>query len=150
MTHDPAITQDALFENNETIVVDISGFSGVGSIEGSPNQQVITIINDDAAPNATLLLQSPATISESGGITYVVAELDAASGLTTTVPLQFSGTATGGGTDYSVSSSSIVIVAGDRQDSIAVFEHSLSQVGLSLLTSRTTEVLFPRSCFKIW
>ncbi|HAA19017.1 MAG TPA: hypothetical protein DCP28_09705, partial [Cytophagales bacterium] len=114
------IDDDALFEGNETIIVDIDNFSGVSAIEGSPNQQTITITDNESPPNVTFeLLSGYNPTSENGGVAYISAELDAATGLTTTVPLSFSGTATQG-TDYAIGSTNIVIDAGDTKDSISI------------------------------
>lgn len=112
---------DALFEGNETVVVDIS--SVTNGTESGTQQATYTITDDDTQPTATLELATSAggpftgitaanITDESGGQLYVVAKLSAASGLSTTVPITFSGTATGGGIDYSTSASSISIPAG--------------------------------------
>ncbi|MDR9409816.1 MAG: T9SS type A sorting domain-containing protein [Balneolaceae bacterium] len=111
---------DALYEGDETVVIDITGVSG--GIEDGMQQETFTITDDDPQPNASLLLRDgydPIT-DESGGQAYIVTELNAVAGIPVTVPLSFSGTATGGGTDYSISSSSIVLSAGEVRDSMLV------------------------------
>jgi len=111
---------DALYEGDETVVIDIDGVTG-GDEDGT-QQETYTITEDDPQPSATLLLRgiyNPIT-DESGGQAYIVSELSAVAGVTVTVPLSFGGTATGGGTDYGLSGSSIVISPGEPADSILV------------------------------
>lgn len=111
---------DALYEGNETVIVDITGVTN-GTEDGT-QQETFTITDDDSQPSASLLLRPiyDPIADESGGQVYVVAVLDAVTGVTTTVPLSFSGTATGGGTDYSLSNTNIVINPGFDKDSILV------------------------------
>lgn len=112
---------DALYENNETVITDIS--SVTNGTESGTQQTTYTITNDDTPPTVTLELVSSTSgpfngnttadiADESGGQIYVAATLSAAAGVTVSVPLAFSGTAMGGGTDYAVSSSSITLTAG--------------------------------------
>ncbi|HAS46575.1 MAG TPA: hypothetical protein DCS93_39195, partial [Microscillaceae bacterium] len=109
---------DPTFEGNETVVIDITGVTN-GTEDGT-QQVTYTIIDNDLVPDVTFeLLPHYNPTSENGGIAYISAELDAAAGVTVTVPITFSGTATQG-VDYSVSSTTIVIAAGDTKDSIAI------------------------------
>ncbi|RUA33810.1 MAG: hypothetical protein DSY77_08365, partial [Bacteroidetes bacterium] len=111
---------DALYEGNETVVIDISGVTN-GSENGT-QQVTYTITDDDPQPNATLEVLSiynPIT-DESGGQAYVRGKIDAVAGTTVSIPLSFSGTATGGGTDYSLTGTSITLTAGETMDSIRV------------------------------
>ncbi|OJJ15873.1 hypothetical protein BKI52_36755 [marine bacterium AO1-C] len=109
---------DAIFEGNETVVIDITGVTN--GTENGMQQVTYTIIDNETVPNVTFeLLGIYDPTSENGGVAYISAELDAAAGVTVSVPVTFSGTATQG-TDYSVSSSTIVIAAGDTKDSIAI------------------------------
>jgi hypothetical protein len=66
-----------------------------------------------------MLSISPAVISENGGMADLTASLSASSGQDVTCVLNFSGTATEG-TDYNISSSEIVITAGNISGSITV------------------------------
>ncbi|WP_208112459.1 beta strand repeat-containing protein, partial [Sunxiuqinia elliptica] len=111
---------DMLFEGDETVVVDIS--SVTNGTESGTQQITYTITNDDAKPTATLFtrdIYNPIT-DESGGQAFIVGELSAPAGVTVTIPLTFSGTATGGGTDYAVTGTTITIVAGFLTDSMRV------------------------------
>ena len=122
---------DALFESDETVVVDIA--SVINGSEAGVQEVTYTILNDDPLPTVDLfvtdtpppmmppqLLKSITIADEDGGQAWVIARLSASAGVTVTVPLSFSGTATGGGTDYSVSSSTVVIAPGDIEDQISV------------------------------
>ncbi|WP_343858626.1 Calx-beta domain-containing protein [Fulvivirga kasyanovii] len=112
---------DALFEGNETVVIDISSVP-TGGVEDGTQQVTYTITDDDPQPTATLLLRSiynPIT-DESGGQAYIVGELSAVAGVTVSIPLSFGGTAVGGGTDYGITGSVITITPGEPRDSIRV------------------------------
>jgi gliding motility-associated-like protein len=100
---------DAIDENNETVIVDIS--SVTNATESTPQQVTTTITDDDAAPTATLSINN-ATIAENGGTATVTATLSAASGLPVAVDLAYTGTATGSGTDYTAPTVTINIAAG--------------------------------------
>ncbi|MDQ2106574.1 DUF4347 domain-containing protein, partial [Azospirillum isscasi] len=63
------------------------------------------------APTVTLSVSS-ASLAEAAGTATVTATLSAAAASDTTVTLTATGTATGGGTDYTLSSTSITILAG--------------------------------------
>src|SRR5206468_1823097 len=108
--------QDTLDENNETIVVDITGVTN-GTQSGS--QQVTATINDDDdAPSVTLSVGA-ATFAEAAGSATVTATLSTASGLDVTVDLGFSGTAMNA-SDYTRSATQIVIPAGDTTGTVTL------------------------------
>lgn len=111
---------DALYEGNETVIIDISGVTN--GTEDGVQQLTYTIVDDDPQPTVTLEvlnIYNPIT-DESGGQAYVRAILDVVAGTTVTVPLSFSGTAIGGGTDYSITGSTITLSSGQTMDSIRV------------------------------
>ncbi|WP_137404778.1 MBG domain-containing protein [Echinicola rosea] len=111
---------DNIYENNETVIIDIS--SVTGGIEDGVQQVTYTIANDDTPPNATLEIVdfwNPIT-NEAGGQAYVRGKIDNVSGVSVTIPLSFSGTAIGGGTDYSITGSTITLSPGEVVDSVRV------------------------------
>ncbi|MDE0561265.1 MBG domain-containing protein [Algoriphagus sp. NF] len=111
---------DILYEGDETVVIDIG--SVTNGVESGTQQVTYTIIDDDPLPTVSLEvldIYNPIT-DESGGQAYVRANLAAVAGVTVTVPLSFSGTAMGGGTDYSVTGTSITISPGEIRDSIRI------------------------------
>ncbi|KPM47516.1 beta strand repeat-containing protein [Jiulongibacter sediminis] len=111
---------DALYEGNESIEIDITSVSN--GTESGTQQVTYTIIDDDSPPNATLEVlgnYNPIT-DESGGQAYIRGKIDAVAGTTVFIPLSFSGTATGGGTDYSITGNTITLSPGETMDSIRV------------------------------
>ncbi|WP_268036956.1 Ig-like domain-containing protein, partial [Algoriphagus sp. PAP.12] len=111
---------DGLYEGNETIIIDITSVSNGNEV--GTQQQTFTIIDDDTAPTVSLEVVgfwNPIT-DESGGQAYVRAKMNTVAGVTVTVPLSFSGTATGGGTDYSVTGTTITLSSGETMDSVRV------------------------------
>jgi len=111
---------DALYEGNETVIVDISSVDN--GTESGTQQRTFTILDDDSQPNATLEvlpIYNPIT-DESGGQAYVRGKIDALAGTTITIPLSFSGTASGGGTDYSITGTTITLSPGELMDSIRI------------------------------
>ncbi|WP_141655363.1 beta strand repeat-containing protein, partial [Roseivirga seohaensis] len=111
---------DVLYEGNETVIIDISSVSN--GTENGTQQRTFTIIDDDSQPNATLEvlpIYNPIT-DESGGQAYIRGKIDAVAGTTVTIPLSFSGTATGGGTDYSLTGTTITLSPGEIMDSVRV------------------------------
>ena len=110
--------QDVLVEGNETVVLDITDV--VNGTENGTQQQTITIIDDDSQIVNVTLSVSPSSIAEAGGVSTVSAILSAVSDQAVTVVLAASGTATGGGTDYTLSSSTITIPAGQTTGTTTV------------------------------
>ncbi|MEZ4818773.1 MAG: Calx-beta domain-containing protein [Bdellovibrionota bacterium] len=108
---------DALFEAGETVIIDID--SVVNATESGVQQATTTINDDETGPNVTLSVDN-ANIAENGGIATFTATLDAVSGQDVIVNLTTSGTATGSGTDYTQSASSITILAGNLSGSVTV------------------------------
>ncbi|MBU1060350.1 MAG: hypothetical protein KJ804_18755, partial [Proteobacteria bacterium] len=108
---------DALDEVNETIIVNITAVTN-GTESGS-QQITATITDDDPAPTATLALTG-SPLAENGGVSTVSVELSAVTALDVTVALALSGTASGGGTDYTASGTSILIPAGSLNGAITL------------------------------
>ena len=100
------ITDDVLFELLETLQLSFTNYSS-GLIGGTTTTDNITITDNDTAPTVTLSASSP--MAENGGNATVTATLSAIAGVDVTVNLDYSGTATGSGTDYSTSGNSILI-----------------------------------------
>jgi hypothetical protein len=108
--------QDAIDENAETVIVDITGVTN--ATEDGVQQRTTSITDDDAAPTVTLSVDN-ATIAEAAGVATFTATLSAASGLPVTVDLAFSGTATLTD-DYTRSGVQITIPAGSTTGTITV------------------------------
>ncbi len=107
---------DTLHETDETVAIGVDSVSGAST--ASMTLPTLTIADDDPAPTVTLQLIST-TLAESSGSATLIATLDQVSGLDVTVPLSFDGTATLG-TDYTLSSTQIVIPAGSTSGSLTI------------------------------
>ena len=102
--------QDSLGEGDETVTVEIIDVTN--GVELGTQQVSTAIIDDEAVTTVSLSIQSP-TIAEDSGVATVTAVLSDQSTLPITVSLGYSGTASGGGVDYTASSTQIVITPGD-------------------------------------
>jgi len=111
------IANDTDYEAAETVIVDITGVTG--AVENGEQQQTVTITNDDAAPTVTLSTNKT-SIDENGETATVTATLSNTSYKDVTVELGFTGTAAGGGTDYTTSDNKIVIPAGNLSGTIII------------------------------
>jgi hypothetical protein len=105
--------QDTRDEDDETVILNITAVTN--GTENGTQAQTITITDDDAAPTVTLSTGAT-SVAEAAGSTTVTATLSAVSGKTVTVTLSKSGTATDV-TDYTLSSTTITIAAGNSSGS---------------------------------
>ncbi len=103
--------QDTDVEGHQTINVDITGVTN--GTENDVQQKTITLLDDDL-PKVTLS-QSVVSFAEAAGTNTITATLDAtfSEDAVITIGANASSTATGGGTDYSLSSTTITILAGN-------------------------------------
>ncbi|MGQ0619173.1 MAG: choice-of-anchor Q domain-containing protein [Panacagrimonas sp.] len=97
--------QDTLDENDETVVVDITGVSN-GSESGT-QQVTTTILDDDPPPTVTFLVGSDSA-GEAAGARTLTVQLSAVSGLAVSVPFTVSGTASAA--DYTGQSASPLMI----------------------------------------
>ncbi|MDX9881255.1 MAG: choice-of-anchor L domain-containing protein [Prolixibacteraceae bacterium] len=102
---------------NETIIVDIT--SVTNGTEDGTQQQTVNILDDENEPMITLSV-NPAVISENGGVSTVTVTSSILSTQTVTVYFSFSGTATGGGVDYTASASQVSITPGNLSNSFTI------------------------------
>ncbi len=113
-----AVTDDFQLENNETVIVRLD--PPTNAKLGSPNRQVLTIIDNDQTPPPTVSFRTAAlTVGESVGSVSLDVFLSAASDAPITVPLTVSGTATPN-TDFTISPNQITFAAGQISASIIV------------------------------
>jgi len=114
------VIDDSLDESSETVIVTmgtpVNASAGVFFVV-----HTVTITDNDAAPSVTFTSGSQTTADESGTAT-ITAQLSAASGMDVIVPFTVNGasTATGGGTDYSITASPVTITAGNTTADITV------------------------------
>jgi hypothetical protein len=88
------------------------------AIKGSPDVHQVTILNDDTPP--TVFFASASQSQAEDVDTLITVKLSAASYQDITVNFTLSGTASGGGVDYTITSSPIVIPAGQASFPIVV------------------------------
>lgn len=112
------VTADALFENDETFVVN---FSGLVNATMAGTQSVVTIVDDDTAP--TVVIDGDARNEGNSGLTAFIFPVSLAQPAGTTVTIDYGtadGTATAAGGDYVPAAGTLVIPAGVTSTSIAV------------------------------
>ena len=102
---------DALYEGDEIIKTVIS--SVINALEDGEQEVTCTITDDDAIPTVSFSLAEKSNLNESKDITINV-DLSQISGKDVSIPFIISelSTATGGGVDYSINASPLIILAG--------------------------------------
>ena len=100
---------DLIDEPDETVIIDIDQVNN--AVEAGTQQKTITILDNDDPPSVTLSVNN-ATIAEAAGSSTVTATLSNLTSQQVTVTLATTGTAAGGGTDYTLASNTITIAAG--------------------------------------
>jgi hypothetical protein len=111
------IAADVLDEDNETVIVTMGAPTNASL--GATTVHTATITDDDATPTVTWTSASQ-NGAENVGTFTITAQLSAVSGRTVTIPYTMSGTATGSGTDYSITASPITITAGSTTTNITI------------------------------
>ncbi|MFN6085284.1 MAG: tandem-95 repeat protein [Fluviicola sp.] len=115
VTIDP--TDDALVEGNETVIADITAVAGGnGATESGVQTATVTILDDDAP---TVTLSGTTTIAENlVGTTTLTATLSQVALTDVVVTLNYTGTAVGA--DYTASSTTITILAGQLTGTVTI------------------------------
>ena len=113
------ITNESLYEpgGDETITLRVASVSN--AVITAQSTTTLNITDDDPEPTVTLAI-ADSPLAENGGVATVTADLSNPFNQDVTVDLGFSGTATGSGTDYTASGTSIVIPAGSTTGSITI------------------------------
>ncbi len=112
------LTNDALDELNETIVIDM-GTPTNATASGTLTHTAT--INDDDTPPTVQFTAATQSASEAAGLVTVTAQLSAVSGLAVDIPFTINGTSTAiGGTDYTITVSPITIPAGSTTADITI------------------------------
>ena len=93
--------------------------SPTNATQGATTVHTATITDNDTAPTVTFTTASQSG-AESVGTMTITAQLSAVSGQDVTVPYTLTGTATGSGTDYSITASPITITAGSTTGTITI------------------------------
>ena len=114
---------DGIYDDGETIDVDISSVSGGDSAVESGTQQKTIVFSDDELPPAvtppvvSISASADSITEDSGGTITITVEQDVVASIATTVTLTLTGTATNT-TDYHLSSTTATIAAGTLQDNL--------------------------------
>jgi hypothetical protein len=103
------INDDLLVEGNETVVLNFG--TPTGATLSGTTQHTVTIIDNDVLPTVDFTVATQ-SVNENVGTTTVIARLSAVAASTVTIPFNVSGSASGGGIDYSFAPSSLTINAG--------------------------------------
>ncbi|MBA3684304.1 MAG: hypothetical protein H0W72_03585, partial [Planctomycetes bacterium] len=111
------ITDDPLDEDDETVVVAIT--SATNATVSGTSSHTATILDNDTPPTVTFTALNQSGAENIGSLT-ITAQLSALSGRAVTVPFTLSGSATAGGTDYSIPASPITIPAGSLSTPISI------------------------------
>ncbi|OFX97570.1 MAG: hypothetical protein A2W90_09655 [Bacteroidetes bacterium GWF2_42_66] len=109
--------QDAIDEEDETVIIDIS--SVTNGTENGTQQKTVTITDDDPVPAVAFNLTSSSG-AESVGSANLQVDLSAASGLTVTIDYTVTGTASGSGTDYTLANGTLTFNAGETSKNITI------------------------------
>ncbi|MBL8828954.1 MAG: peptidylprolyl isomerase, partial [Planctomycetaceae bacterium] len=111
-------TDDTLSEGTENVVVSFASATGGFVAKQGGESASLTITDNEATPQISVS-SSGTSLSETGGTVTIVARSNIVSANDIIVPISFAGTATIG-SDYSASSTSIRIAAGQTSGSITV------------------------------
>ena len=104
------LLDDGLAEDEETLALGL-GLSPSASL-GALSSHVITITDDDTGNPTIEFTAAASSVGEGDTAVLVAVTMSAVAAVDVTVPVSFAGTATGAGVDYEVTTSPIVIPAG--------------------------------------
>ena len=118
-----SINNETLFENDETIIITLGNpsnanldntmpFAGTGFIE-----HTYTITNDDTSPTIQFNSTSGSGLETTTNVAIQV-DISVISGADASASYTLSGTATGGGTDYTLADGTVTVTAGNTSTNI--------------------------------
>ncbi|MCK0148376.1 hypothetical protein MWU78_22245, partial [Arenibacter sp. F26102] len=111
------IVDDLIDELDETVIVTLS--TPVNATLGTNTVHTYTILDNDAAPTVAFNATASSGL-ESVSSAALAVSLSAASGSNVSVNYAVTGTATGGGTDYTLADGTLTILAGDLTGNISI------------------------------
>ncbi len=112
------INDDSVYESSEYLDVTLSNIqNATGSFSDSSGQ--ITISDNDSTPTVDFNTTSSSG-AESTSSAALLVDLSHASSSNVTVNYAVTGTATGGGTDYTLANGTLTITAGDTDETITI------------------------------
>ncbi|MFM2386278.1 MAG: hypothetical protein RL660_1035 [Bacteroidota bacterium] len=127
-------TDDAIFEGNETVIVDITSVSN--GTESGVQQQTVTIIDNETTPTVSIT-SSPTTVTE-GGTTTVTATLSNATTQSVTINLGYTGTANAGSDYTSVASITIPALATTGTIAINTSDDAIAELTETIIIDVST------------
>ncbi|MBK9125589.1 MAG: hypothetical protein IPM16_21025 [Chloroflexi bacterium] len=132
------VNGDTIDEANETYTVNISGTHGTGGSAGT-DSGTVTILDDDAAPTASLSVQPSTTVEENAGFVTVTATLSNASAQAVDATVSTTDGTAVGGTDFVNPGTTITIPAGSLSGSatITIVEDSIDETNETFDVSLT-------------
>ncbi|MBI4559762.1 MAG: hypothetical protein HY706_19400, partial [Candidatus Hydrogenedentes bacterium] len=111
------IVNDALNEDNETVVITLSSPSN--ATLGATTVHTLTITDDDPLPTVQFEAGT-SSANEFSGTVYMGTNLTPVSGRSVTVNYGVTGTATGGGVDYTLANGQLTFTAGQTSKTLSV------------------------------
>ncbi|MCF8223014.1 MAG: HYR domain-containing protein, partial [Bacteroidales bacterium] len=114
-----SIIEDALFENAETIEIELIGTGSLNTNLGANTLFTYTINDNDAAPEVSFSSGSGGGL-ESFQTVYAGIQLSAVSDIDAQVDYDITGLTATGGSDFTVASGTITIPAGESSDSVLI------------------------------
>lgn len=115
------VTNDALIEGNETFILGLNNPTNSALLRADSNT-TITILDDDIASPLFLFNQVAYSVNENGTNVIVAVKYKNQSGASTTVDVSIKtgGTATGGGTDYTFTNTTLTFALTDTMKTITI------------------------------
>lgn len=114
------ILEDVIYENNETIIIELYNVSAGTDLEAAFIEHEVNITDNDVAPE----IQFNSTVSNGDeGISSVNIQVDLSAVSEANASIDYNiigGTATGGGTDYTLVSGTLTIIAGNTNGNISL------------------------------
>ncbi|KPA18747.1 Na-Ca exchanger/integrin-beta4 domain protein, partial [Candidatus Magnetomorum sp. HK-1] len=110
------IVDDSVYENSETLTVQMSSYTNTTA--GATTSVNLTITDNETAPTITWSPVS-SSVSESGGSVQITATLSASSGMSSSIAYTVGGTATSG-SDYTLADGTLTISAGQTTGTVTI------------------------------
>ncbi|MEL6904756.1 MAG: Calx-beta domain-containing protein, partial [Planctomycetota bacterium] len=123
------VLDDMDVEGDETVSLDLG--APTGATLGSPANHLVTIVDDENADPVVDFTAATSTATEADGTVFISVALDVPAPADVTLPVLVMGTATGGGVDYTLQTSPLVIPTGS---STGAFQIDLAQDPLFEIT----------------
>ncbi|MEN9933686.1 MAG: hypothetical protein RLZZ387_265, partial [Chloroflexota bacterium] len=138
------LTNDALDENNETIVLDLTN-TGSEATVGSQGSHTVTIGDDDAEPTVRFVAATPpaaSNVAEGAGTATITVELSAASGRNVTVSYATQDGTAAAPADYTaIGATTLTFTPGQTSKtiSVALVDDSVSETSETVLVNLSGE-----------